>query len=250
MDAEETFRQHLKLIGQIAESVCRRNGVRDHDAEDFASDVRLKLCEDDYAVIRKFQGKSSFTTYLTVVITKRFLDHRRRMWGKWRPSSEARRLGPVAVLLETLIYRDGCSFDAARQILAQKHGLAVEGSELRSMLAKLPRRSPRRFEGEDGLDMVPSADRADTHAAASERDGQLATAEEALRTALQQLPDEDRAIVRLLYYEGVSIADIARGLGIEQRPLYPRIKQLLTSLRKTLVSQGISAEFLEDPDST
>ena len=64
MDAEEVFRQHLPVIGQIAESICRRNRVGQHDAEDFASDMRLRLCEDDFAVIRKFQGKSSFSTYL------------------------------------------------------------------------------------------------------------------------------------------------------------------------------------------
>jgi len=250
MDAEELFRQHLTVIGQIAESICRRNGVNGHDAEDFASDVRLKLCEDDYAVIRKFQGKSSFTTYLTVVINKRFLDHRRRIWGKWSPSSQARRLGNVAVLLETLIYRDGGSFDAACLILVQKHGLAIDRRQLRTMLAQLPRRSQRRFEGEDGLDMLPSADGADAHVLAGERDDQLVTAENALRQALQRLPDEDRAVIRMLYYEGLSVADIARGLGVEQKRLYPRIKQLLASLRKTLKSQGISPDFLEDLDSS
>jgi RNA polymerase sigma factor (sigma-70 family) len=96
MDAEEFYRQHLTAIGQIALSVCRRGGVDDHDAEDFASDIRLKLCDDNYAVIRKFQGKSSFTTYLTVVINKSFLDHRRKIWGKWTPSSQAKRLGARA----------------------------------------------------------------------------------------------------------------------------------------------------------
>ena len=117
MDAEEFYRQHLTVIGQVALSVCRRNGVDDHDAEDFASDIRLKLCDDDYAVIRKFQGKSSFTTYLTVVINKAFLDYRRRIWGKWTPSSQAKRLGTVAILLEQLVYRDNCTFDAACRIL-------------------------------------------------------------------------------------------------------------------------------------
>ena len=120
MDAEELYRQHLTVIGQIALSVCRRNRVEDHDAEDFVSDIRLKLCDDDYAVIRKFQGKSSFTTYLTVVINKAFLDHRRKIWGKWTPSSQAKRLGVVAVLLETLVYRDNSSFDAACQILERR----------------------------------------------------------------------------------------------------------------------------------
>jgi RNA polymerase sigma factor (sigma-70 family) len=250
MDAEDFFRQHLPIIGQIALSVCRRHGVDDHDAEDFASDIRLKLCGDDYAVIRKFQGKSSFTTYLTVVINKSFLDHRRRVWGKWTPSSQAKRLGAVATLLETLVYRDGCSFDAACQILEQKHGVAVDRRQLRSMLAQLPRRSPRRFESDDGLSKVPVDDGADAQLLARERNDQLAVAEEALRRALDELPDEDRAIIRLLYYEGLSVADIARGLHIEQKRLYPRIKLLLASLRKTLKGQGFSADILESLAAT
>jgi RNA polymerase sigma factor (sigma-70 family) len=250
MDAEESFRQHLTVIGQIAQSVCRRNGVNDHDAEDFAADVRLKLCDDDFAVIRKFQGKSSFVTYLTVVINKCFLDHRRHMWGKWTPSSQAKRLGVVAVLLETLVYRDGQTFDAACQILEQKHGLTTDRRQLRDILAQLPRRSPRRFEGDDGLDALPSPDGADAQLLANERDGQLAVAEEALRNALQDLPDEDRVIIRMLYYEGVSVADIARGLQTEQKRLYPRIKHVLASLRTTLKSQRISPDFLESLDSS
>ena len=250
MDAEEFFRQHLTVIGQIAQSVCRRNGVSDDDAEDFASDIRLKLCDDDYSVIRKFQGKSSFTTYLTVVINKSFLDYRRRVWGKWTPSSQAKRLGAAAILLETLVYRDGRSFDEACQILEQNRGLAVDRRQLRTMLAQLPRRSPRRFEGEDGLEKVSSGDGADASMLINERDNQLAAAEEALRQALRALPDEDRAIVRMLYYEGLSVADIARGLHLEQKRLYPHIKQLLASLRGTLERQGISADILENLDSS
>ena len=99
MDAEQFYNQHLSIIGQIASSVCRRNGLNEHDAEDFTSDIRLKLCDDDYAVIRKFQGKSNFTTYLTVVINKAFVDHRRRVWGKWTPSSQAKRFGDTVVAL-------------------------------------------------------------------------------------------------------------------------------------------------------
>jgi RNA polymerase sigma factor (sigma-70 family) len=250
MDAEQLFQQHLQVIDHIAQSICRRNGVHEHEAEDFASDMRLKLCENDFAVIRKFQGKSSFTTYLTVVITKGFLDYRRRIWGKWTPSSRAKRLGAVAILLEKLVYRDGCTFDSACQILEQKHGVTVGRRELRSMLAQLPRRAPRRFEGDDGLDTVPSADRADALALAGEREDRLATAEQALRRALDQLPDEDRAIVRMLYFEGLSVADIARGLRLEQMRMYPRIRQLLASLRKTLGGQGISGEFLVDLNSS
>lgn len=246
MDAEALFRQHLPLIEQIAQSICRRNGVRDHDAEDFAADMRLKLCEGDFAVIRKFQGKSSFRTYLTVVISKGFLDHRRKIWGKWTPSSQARRLGPAGVLLETLVNRDGCSFDAACQTLERKHGLKLQRRELRSMLAKLPRRTRRRFEGSDSLEAMSSANEADTDVLSAERDDRLAAAEEALRTSLARLPDDDRAIIRLLYYEGMSVAEVARAVGADQMRLYPRIRQLLASLRTALTNQGISPEFLNE----
>jgi RNA polymerase sigma factor for flagellar operon FliA len=126
----------------------------------------------------------------------------------------------------------------------------MDRRQLRTVLAQLPRRSPRRFEGDAGLDMVPSRDDADTDVLASERDDQLAAAADALRRAVQDLPDEDRAIIRMLSYGGLSIADIARGLGVEQKRLYPHIKQLLASLRKTLQGQGVSADFLEGLDSS
>lgn len=250
MDAEEVFRQHLPVIAQIAASICRRNGVGHHDAEDFASDIRLKLCEDDFAVIRKFQGKSSFTTFLTVVMNKSFLDRQRHLWGKWSPSSQARRLGPVAMVLETLVYRDGCSFDAASRILEQKHEFAIDRRQLQAMLAQLPRRAPRRFEGDAGLDAVLSGDGADARVLTAERDEQLGAAEEALRRAVRELPDEDQVIVRMLYYEGFSVSDIARALGLDQQRLYPRVKQLLASMRNALERQGVSADCLREMDSS
>ncbi|HEY9226388.1 MAG TPA: sigma-70 family RNA polymerase sigma factor [Gemmatimonadaceae bacterium] len=249
MDAEELYRQHLPSIGQIAISICRRYGVDQHDAEDFASDIRLKLCDNDFAIIRKFQGRSSFITYITTVITRSFLDHRRRVWGKWRPSSQAKRLGTVAMLLETLVHRDGHSFESACQILEQKHGAAVDRRAMRAMLVKLPVRAPRRVAGDESLAAVPSNSGADDSVLSYDRDQQLAAAEEALRTALARLPDEDRAIIRMFYYEGLSVADIARGLHLDQKRLYPHIKRLLASLRQTLKSLQVSAAVLEELDT-
>src|SRR5215216_3011770 len=109
MDPRQLYIEHLGTIDRISESMCRRNGVRGADAEDFASDVKLKLLQDDYAVLRKYRGASSTTTFLTVVIANLFRDYRVKAWGRWRPSAEAKRRGETAVLLETAIYRDGRS---------------------------------------------------------------------------------------------------------------------------------------------
>jgi len=249
IDAEEIYRQHRPIISQIALSVCRRHGLGEHDAEDFASDVLVKLFDNDYAVIRKFRAKSSFATYLTVVIYKTFLDHRRRLWGKWAPSAQAKRLGHVGVLLERLIYRDRRSFDAACEILAQTHSVRIDRPTLREMFAKLPRRSPpRQIDGADEIPHVPSSDEADTHLISHERGQRIGEAMLALHAALRALPDEDQAIIRLLYFERMSIADIARGLHLEQKRLYPRIQRLLATLRKSLAHRHISPDVLGELD--
>jgi RNA polymerase sigma factor (sigma-70 family) len=248
-DAEEIYRRHLPLIEQIALSVCRRHGVGDHDAEDFASDVLLKLCANDYAVIRKFQNKSSFATYLTVVINKTFLDHRRRLWGKWTPSTQAKRFGPIGVQFEKLIYRDRHSFDAACDILIQKHPLTIDRQTLREMFAKLPRRSPpRRIDGDSEIPHVATDDEADTDVIAQERGQRVADAMRALDATLRALPDEDRAIIRLLYFERMSIADVARSLHLEQKRLYPRLQRLLARLKKSLAERDISPDVVGDLD--
>src|SRR4029453_14108130 len=48
----------------------------------------LRLVEDDYDVLRRFQARSSLPTYVTVVIQRLFLDYRNRLWGKWRPDHQ------------------------------------------------------------------------------------------------------------------------------------------------------------------
>lgn len=72
---DQTFLAHLGYIERVAAHACRRRGFSREEAEEFVSVVKCKLIENDYAVIRKFQGKSSFRTYLTVVVQWLFLNH-------------------------------------------------------------------------------------------------------------------------------------------------------------------------------
>src|SRR5438067_273129 len=80
-DPAAVYLEHLERITQIANSLCKRNGVFGADAEDFLSEVRLRLLEDDYGIIRKHRGASSIITFLTVVIGNMFRDYRIKMWG-------------------------------------------------------------------------------------------------------------------------------------------------------------------------
>ena len=82
-------------------------------ADEFASWARLRLFEDDCAVLRKFRGESTIRTYLTTVLVHLFLDWRNAQWGRWRPTASARRLGPLAIELERLVLRDGRDYEEA-----------------------------------------------------------------------------------------------------------------------------------------
>lgn len=246
------YLEHLPTIDRIAEALCRRNGIRGADAEDFASEVRLGLLQDDYAVLRKYRGASSITTFLTVVIANLFRDYRIRMWGKWRPSAEARRQGEVAVLLETAVYRDGRSFEQACTALEQSGRVKGNRSELRAILSRLPHRTPRRVEDDAKLADVPGPEAADGDILERERRDELTTAEQALRRAVARLDPEDQLIIRMRFFEGMSVADLAEGLGLPQKPLYPRIQRLLGALSASLSSEGIGREYLaslKSPDS-
>jgi hypothetical protein len=55
-----------------------------------------------------------------------FLDYRNRLWGKWRPSAEAKRLGPTAILIERLVARDGWAVDQVIEMVRVNHRVIVE----------------------------------------------------------------------------------------------------------------------------
>ncbi|HEX6463374.1 MAG TPA: hypothetical protein VFZ98_02925, partial [Vicinamibacterales bacterium] len=110
---EQVFLTNLPTIEALVQTVARQQRMSWAEAEEFASIVRLRLIENDYAILRKFRGGSSLRTYLTVVIARQALDYRDTCWGRWRPSRAARRLGRTAVTLEKLIVRDGFTLDDA-----------------------------------------------------------------------------------------------------------------------------------------
>jgi len=237
---EALFVGHLGWIERVAGTVCRRHGSSREDAEDFLSWVKLRLIEDDYAVLRKFRGESSLTTYLTVVIAMLFRDYRIHHWGRWRPSAAARRRGGLAVRLETLVYRDQLRLEQAGEALRTAGETDLRDRDLARLLSELPARGPARPTpvGPDPLAGAPAADRADDLVVAEE----VEAGRRAIAGVLERLPAEDRLMLRMRFWEGMSVAEIARGLGLPQKPLYRRMERALANLRGLLEEAGVSRD--------
>jgi RNA polymerase sigma factor (sigma-70 family) len=236
---EALFLSQLGWIERVVAAICRRHGLARDDADDFASWTTLKLIEDDYAVLRKFRGESAVTTYLAVVIAMLFRDYRTHRWGRWRPSAAARRRGALAVRLETLIYRDCLRLEQAGELLRTAGQTLLSDRELATLVAELPPRSKRPADvGPDPLADRSATDRADDLVAADEAEATKRT----IDGLLQRLPPEERLMLQLRFWEGLSVAEIARGLGVPQKPLYRRLDRTLRDLRGLLVQAGMSRE--------
>ncbi len=238
MTREQMFLSELALIERVIGWVCARRCLRGADAEDFASTVKLRLIENDYEILGRFEGRSSLKTYLTAVINRLYIDYQTQRFGKWRPSAEARRLGPVALRLEALLYRDGLTFEEARGVLQTDFQVAESREALYELSLKLPRRSPRGTGSSTdqepptpafGLSTIEQAERQ----ILAERTFLV------LRKALGRLPARDRIVLRLHVEGGLSVADVARALGEEQKALYRRRDAVFKQLRVDLEAEGI-----------
>jgi len=244
VSAESRFRAQLPVIETVIAQVCRRHHLASTEAEEFGSEVMLHLIERDYEVLRRFQGRSSLRTYLTVVIHRLFLDYRIRLWGKWRPSAEAKRLGAVAIALERLIVRDGWSFEQAVEVLRTNHGVDESRDELYALHVKLSPCAPtRHFISQDAARDVPSPTPApDDNLIRAERDFLENRVSLALERARQDLEPEERLILKMRFDDAVPVSEIARALHLNQKRLYRTIDRIFERLRTSLMGDGISAE--------
>jgi RNA polymerase sigma factor (sigma-70 family) len=244
---EQTFLDNLDLIEAVIDLISRRQRLTSAEGDDFRAVAHLRLIENDYEVLRRFEQRSSLRTYLTIVLQRVFLDYRISQWGKWRPSVEAKRLGSAAVLLEQLTTRDGYSFDEAVEVLWTSHRVTDSRDILYGIAQRLPIRISRRPQGEEAFaSIADDSPLPDGCAARLELRPYAGRAHESLSRAVAALNPQDRLIIRLRYENGLSIVEIARTLRLEQKPLYRRFEHLKAQLRKSLEADGVDAEFVAD----
>lgn len=232
---------HFDLIERKLRALGRRSGLPAHEADDLVSWALVKLVENDYRILARWEGRSSFSTFLTVVLVNLTRDYRIHVWGKWRPSATARRLGREAELLERMLSRDGLSLDAAVEQLQTAHGVSLSRRELEEIAAALPRRVERRRVGEEELHQLPVDGQVEERVEQEERAEIVARLRKVLHPVLRDLGAEQRLLLKLHYRDGLTMATISRRLGQPQRELYRVRDRCLKRLRLALEGAGLAA---------
>ena len=237
MDYERLFLENLSTVERLARSIALRHRLPPDALEDFAGTVRLKLIEGDYRVLREFEGRSSLNTYLTIVISRLFLDYRDGHWRRWRPSARAIALGPDAVLVEQLTARDGHTLSEALQIMRATHQVTRSEAELRELWSSLPARS-RVMRVPEGLaDTIAESDATliDRTVAAEER----AAVSRALQQALESLPAVERILLKLHFSRGVPLVHVATKLRMSKATIHRRMSRAIAACRAALTASGV-----------
>ena len=242
---EQLLLQNLEIIERAIRVLSWRGSLREDDAEDFASYVKLKLIEKDYAILRKYQKRASFAAYIAVVVQRMLLDYRIGQWGKWHASTEAKRIGELAITLEAFLYRDGHTLDEAMPMLLRRWpDLTREIAE--SVLRRLPFRRPKvRLVELDNVADVPALF-SDPLVFEAETQNVARRVAAIVRATLARLEEQDRLVFRLHFQGEMSIAEVARTLQTEQKPLYRRLRRALTLLRTRLQDAGVSGGDIDD----
>lgn len=238
VDYQRLLIDHLDLIDQIVRTTGRRRHLSATERDDFASFVRLRLIEDDYAILRKFQNRSTLWTYLASVIERLSLDFCADKWGRWRPSAMAERLGPVAVVLERLVTRDGHTLEEAMEIVRTHHDAALTLAELRKIWEQLPVRVRTTEVSEDAAAAVPATEESDANVENADRRERIDRLQRALATAFAEIATQDRVLIALRFDQDMSIAEIAKLTGISVPTLHRRLDKSVKQLRSSLSQAG------------
>lgn len=248
MEPRELLLTYLPLIERAIAFTSQRHGLAPAEAEDFASIVKLRLIENDYAILRAFQGRSSPATYFGIVAQRMLFDHRNKEWGKWRVSAEAGRLGPAAVELERHLHRDGLTLDEAFAALRSNgHDLTRDAMEALAM--RLPSRAPKRRDvplDVIGRDAVIGSEQLEAEASGYERRKVAERVSALVNEWLRGLPDDDYVLLQQRFGEGMLVAQIARATREDQKHLYRRIDRRLLEVRKLIEKSGLTAAEVLD----
>ena len=251
-DGRALFEEWFRRIERTIAAVVQQKRLKPLEAQELYSLVMLKIVRDDYAVLRKVEGRSCWRSYLKVIVRRVLHDERIRRWGRWRPSARAQRLGPLAIRLEKRINRDGWSPSEAIRHL-QVQGAAGSRDDLMHLAEQIPRR-PKRFLVSDSpcLQLLTDRHRADQQIETKETQTLANEVELALGSALAKLTLEERQLLDLRYRQGWTVQRIAKAHQQKAQPLYRRFVRILRKLRRDLERLGIDwprvAPILDTPE--
>jgi len=247
MDPKETLASP-DTLGRV-EALCRRRCRGENEADECYLFVLEGLQADDYARLRKFEGKSRPATYIHSCVHALISDFLRNRYGRKRIPGAVAGLGTWAEAVYEMICWKKRSLEAAYDLVALKglfNGSIEEFYSRAEPVRKAPCPENPNFISMNGGEDGPGTEPADTdrpnplESLLEKLDHQRRTrAARIIREVTDRLSEPDQLLVRLVFASDHSVAAAARAMGLDPRAANKRLKKLLTRFREKLLAEGI-----------
>ncbi len=242
--------------------------TRDIDARmDAYLYVLEELRANDFRRLRHYNQTAgprpcSFATWLKLVVRNLYFDWFRHEHGRKSLPKEIQKLGALEQRAFKLVHWEGYSAQEAYQILLGEHPklrfdrfierLSAVEAKLSAINRAKIRRDIERARGPLSLDTdeegPPLEARAAVRPPTPEDDAALAERRRALWRLIQDLPANDRLLVRLRFFEGLTAKQIAAAIGSpDPMEIYRRVERVCLDLRRRAKVLGVD-EVLRDGD--
>jgi len=264
--ARRLLHDHLGFIEKQCRHAVRRHLGLDRPAEtveiendslELTNRVLDHLTADDHRVVRNFQGRAKFTTYLTAIIARQEVEQIRRRRGRDRRQERSRRYGEIGEVIFRRIFQEGCPPGELYRTLPEATRSTLSEASFMDMVQTIRGRPPNphddpqasgavmkgtRNPGDGSLVVVDPSDTPEEAAISTQ---QLSARNAALRRALDDLSGTERFILRMRFppdpdCEPERVERIAEKLGLSTKAVYKRISRILTKCRERLQREGIA----------
>jgi RNA polymerase sigma factor (sigma-70 family) len=205
----------------------------------------------------------SFATWLKLVVRNLYFDWFRHEHGRKSLPKEIQKLGPVEQRAFKLVYWEGYSAQEAYEVLRGQVGHLRFGDFIQKLVrveermsainrAKIRRdferaRGPLSLDAEE--DGPPLEARVEVRVPTPEDDAARAERRRALWDLVTGLAPEERLLVRLRFFEGLTAKQIAAKIGVKDpMEIYRRVERVCLELRRRARSSGAEVLLREgDP---
>lgn len=234
-------------------------------AEEAALAVIEKLQADDWKKVRSFSGKSSFTTFLRVVVSRLLEDFARKRYGRIRPPLWVRTFGGIwEKLFELLCLRRMSVMDAvetvkqyaakqyseleeAAYILLEKipncgqhQGLEVGYEEIADSPSAAPSGSDEIYEYKQQKELFNAVFALVFGSSNAAVSGDLYVKFDELKL---RLTAQEKLMLKLCYQEEMSVSGAGKLLGMNRFQAHGKMRRLLNRLKAEFDRVGLTDEL-------
>ncbi len=203
-------KQCLKTVKMKSGGFLKGELNLENEADRLFNRVIDKLTENSFGILRRFEGRSKLSTYLTTIIARTAIDLIRERAGRERPGRENGALRTVKIP-------------------------DTDGSPVLNGISS----------GEAGEFIVPDKENIPEFVVIW--DDREKSMRSVISEMISSLNGEERLLLRMKFpsdpgRDPLSTSEISRALGISQKGVYNRVDRLIKKCRKILESAGIGEQ--------